>query len=83
MLSGSLKSDMTNDEYKFVQKSYFMVRFSGKFWKEVWSNVNIEQTLMLSMESSEGLTYRQGVSENVLRQLILDATLEEFYRLSF
>lgn len=83
MLSGSLKSDMTNDEYKFVQKSYFMVRFSGKFWKEVWSNVNIEQTLMLSMESSAGLTYRQGVSESVLRQLILDATLEKFYRLSF
>lgn len=67
-----LPQKMTCHKYrKFVQKGYFTIRRSDKFWSGVWSDMTIEQTLMRLMKSKGGLTQGRGFTDSSLTKWVL------------
>lgn len=67
-----LKECITPKEYeKYVQKGYFTVRRSEKFWSWIWSDMTIKQTLIRSMTSAGGLTHGKGMTHSMLTKWIL------------
>ena len=67
-----LKERITSKEFEdFVQKGYFTIRRSEKFWSGIWSDMTIEQTLMRSMKSCGGLTHGRGMTDSMLTKWIL------------
>ena len=67
-----LEDFITPKEYDdYVQRGYFTIRRSEKFWSGIWSDMTIEQTLMRSMKSSGGLTHGRGMTDSVLAKWIL------------
>lgn len=62
-----LEEKMTTDEYeKFTTKGYFTIRRSDKFWSGISSDMTIEQTLMRTMKSFDGLTQGRGITDSVI-----------------
>lgn len=67
-----LQSKMNFRDYSnFVGKGFFTIRRSDKFWSGIWSDMTIEQTLMRSMKSIDGLTRGRGITDSVLSKWIL------------
>jgi hypothetical protein len=77
-----IKECITPKEYEeYVQKGYFTIRRSEKFWSGIWSDMTIEQTLMRSMKSSGGLTdsmkssggltHGRGMTDSMLTKWVL------------
>lgn len=68
----SLKECITSKEYEdYVQKGYFTIRRSEKFWSGIWSDMTIEQTLMRSMKTSGGLTHGRGMTDSMLTKWVI------------
>lgn len=63
----NLENIMDPLEYDaFTPQGYFTIRKSDKFWSGIWSDMAIEQTLMRSMKSLDGLTHGRGIYDCVL-----------------
>lgn len=55
----------------FVNKGYFTIRRSDRFWSGVWSDMTIEQVLMRSIKCMGGLTHGRGLTEKTIMNWIL------------
>ena len=51
---------------KFSEHGYHTVRRSDTYWAGLWYNLIIEQCLMGSLKSREGITWGRGITESVL-----------------
>lgn len=62
-----LETVMSPAEYhQFVNKGYFTVRRSEKFWSGIWTDMTIEQVLMRNMKTAGGLSRGRGLTDNVI-----------------
>lgn len=59
------KIDSEEEYQKYVNKSFFTIRRSEKYFSGVSSDMIIEQTLMRSIHSIGGLTQGRGITESV------------------
>ena len=63
------------DEYPWLYEKFVAgfhaFRRSDRHWSDLWSDLVIEQTLMRSIKTHDGLTKGQGVSESVRHMWIL------------
>ena len=50
---------------KFMDEGFYTVRRCSRFWSGLWTDLTIEQVMMRSIKSREGLTRRRGVTESV------------------
>lgn len=55
----------------FVNKGYFTIRRSERFWSGVWSDMTIEQVLMRSIKCAGGFTRGRGISKDVIMNWVL------------
>ena len=62
---------MNPAEYtKLTRNSLFTIRRSDKLWAGTWSDVTVEQALMRTMKTRDGLTRGRGFSEKYLSRCI-------------
>lgn len=66
-----MSSIMSPQEYKkFAVDGHFTIRQTDKKWAGIWTDMNVEQTLMRVMKVSGGLTHGRGVNkEGVLAKM--------------
>ena len=50
---------------KQFEYGYHAVRYSNRFWRGIWSNLIIEQTLMHSIKYTRGSTRERGFEEKL------------------
>lgn len=69
-----LEKKMDVFEYdKFMNRGFFTIRRTNKFWSGVWSDMAIEQALMKEIKTFGGLTHGRGLTESVIAKWILSA----------
>lgn len=67
-----LESRMNPEEFKlFVDKGFFTIRRTTKFWSGTWSDMTIEQSLMRPFSVHGGLTRGRGYTDSVQSRWIL------------
>ena len=54
----------------FIKQGFHTVRRSSRYWAGLWTDLTIEQVIMLSIKSRGGLTRGRGVTETVRLQWI-------------
>ena len=57
--------------YMFIKQGFHAVRRSNRYWGGLWTDLVIEQVMMKSIKSQEGLTRGRGITESVRLQWIL------------
>ena len=58
------------DMDKFVNKGFFTVRRSNKFWSGIWTDLTIEQVLMRDIKTTGGLTEGRGISASTIAKWV-------------
>ncbi|XP_022204652.2 uncharacterized protein LOC111061263 [Nilaparvata lugens] len=74
----------------FINKGYFTVKRTTRYWSGTWTDMCIEQCLMRPMKSVGGLTHGRGMNESTVNKWILgtpyfikiNEALEEFLDIS-
>ena len=56
-----------NDFEKYTKQAYFTVRRSDRFWSGTWTDMIIEQVvLMKNMKGQHGITRGRGITDSTL-----------------